>query len=411
MGTYLGAALRGPLTAILPHHEGLTELRRDLHANPELGFEEHRTSALVAERLRGYGVDEVHTGIARTGVVGIIRGRGSSARSIGLRADMDALPMVEENEFAHRSTRSGLMHGCGHDGHTTILLAAAQYLAATRRFDGTVVLIFQPGEEGFAGAKAMIDEGLFERFPVDEVYAMHNWPALEPGRFGLNPGPMMAAADRVEITVCGKGGHAAHPHRAVDPVVVAAHIITAAQTIVARNVGPLEAAVLSLCSIQAGNPGAFSVIPREAKLVGTVRTFSADAQDLIEERLTELAESTAKALGAEAKVVYERIYPATINHPQQTRFAADTAAQLVGEDHVVRNLEPSMGAEDFAFMLREKPGCYVRLGQGGGAEGCFLHNSRYDFNDAVIPLGAAFFSALAERGMPLNAPQHSKEQP
>ena len=411
MGTYLGAALRGPLTAILPHHEGLTELRRDLHANPELGFEEHRTSALVAERLRGYGVDEVHTGIARTGVVGIIRGRGSSARSIGLRADMDALPMVEENEFAHRSTRSGLMHGCGHDGHTTILLAAAQYLAATRRFDGTVVLIFQPGEEGFAGAKAMIDEGLFERFPVDEVYAMHNWPALEPGHIGLNPGPMMAAADRVEITVCGKGGHAAHPHRAVDPVVVAAHIITAAQTIVARNVGPLEAAVLSLCSIQAGNPGAFSVIPREAKLVGTVRTFSADAQDLIEERLTELAESTARALGAEAKVVYERIYPATINHPQQTRFAADTAAQLVGEDHVVRNLEPSMGAEDFAFMLRVKPGCYVRLGQGGGAEGCFLHNSRYDFNDAVIPLGAAFFSALAERGMPLNAPQHLKEQP
>ena len=411
MGTYLGAALRGPLTAILTHHEGLTELRRDLHANPELGFEEHRTSALVAERLRGYGVDEVHTGIARTGVVGIIRGRGSSARSIGLRADMDALPMIEENEFAHRSTRSGLMHGCGHDGHTTILLAAAQYLAATRRFDGTVVLIFQPGEEGFAGAKAMIDEGLFERFPVDEVYAMHNWPALEPGHIGLNPGPMMAAADRVEITVCGKGGHAAHPHRAVDPVVVAAHIITAAQTIVARNVGPLEAAVLSLCSIQAGNPGAFSVIPREAKLVGTVRTFSADAQDLIEERLTELAESTAKALGAEAKVVYERIYPATINHPQQTRFAADTAAQLVGEDHVVRNLEPSMGAEDFAFMLREKPGCYVRLGQGGGADGCFLHNSRYDFNDAVIPLGAAFFSALAERGMPLNAPQRSKEQP
>jgi len=411
MGTYLGAALRGPLTAILPHHEGLTELRRDLHANPELGFEEHRTSALVAERLRGYGVDEVHTGIARTGVVGIIRGHGRSARSIGLRADMDALPMIEENEFAHRSTRSGLMHGCGHDGHTTILLAAAQYLAGTRRFDGTVVLIFQPGEEGFAGAKAMIDEGLFERFPVDEVYAMHNWPALEPGHIGLNPGPMMAAADRVEITVCGKGGHAAHPHRAVDPVVVAAHIITAAQTIVARNVGPLEAAVLSLCSIQAGNPGAFSVIPREAKLVGTVRTFSADAQDLIEERLTGLAESTAKALGAEAKVVYERIYPATINHPQQTRFAADTAAQLVGEDHVVRHLEPSMGAEDFAFMLREKPGCYVRLGQGGGADGCFLHNSRYDFNDAVIPLGAAFFSALAERGMPLNAPQHWKEQP
>jgi amidohydrolase len=403
MGTYLGAVLRGPLGAILPHHEGLTELRRDLHANPELGFEEHRTAALVAERLRGFGVDEVHTGIARTGVVGVLHGRGHSTRSIGLRADMDALPMNEENEFAHRSTRAGLMHGCGHDGHTTILLGAAQYLAATRRFDGTVVLIFQPGEEGFAGAKAMIDDGLFERFPVGEVYAMHNWPALEPGHIGLNPGPMMAAADRVEITVCGKGGHAAHPHRAVDPVVVAAHIVTAAQTIVARNVGPLDAAVLSLCSIQAGNPGAFSVIPREAKLVGTVRTFSADAQDLIEQRLTDLAESTARALGAEARVIYERIYPATINHVEQARFAADTAAELVGEGNVIRDLEPSMGAEDFAFMLREKPGCYVRLGQGGGADGCFLHNSRYDFNDAVIPLGAAYFSALAERGMPLKA--------
>jgi hippurate hydrolase len=403
MGTYLGAALRGPLTSILPHHEGLSELRRDLHANPELGFEEHRTSALVAERLRGYGVDEVHTGIARTGVVGVIRGRGNSDRSIGLRADMDALTMDEENEFAHRSVRTGLMHGCGHDGHTTILLGAAQYLASTRRFDGTVYLIFQPGEEGFAGAKAMIDDGLFERFPADSVYALHNWPALEPGRIGLNTGPMMAAADRVEIIVSGKGGHAAHPHRAVDPVVVAAHIVTAAQTIVARNVGPLDAAVLSLCSIHAGNPGAFSVIPREARMVGTVRTFSADAQDLIEQRLTDLAESTAKALGAEAKVIYERIYPATINHPEQARFAADTAAQLVGEDNVVRDLEPSMGAEDFSFMLRVKPGCYVRLGQGGGTGGCFLHNSRYDFNDAVIPLGAAFFSALAERGLPLNA--------
>lgn len=411
MGTYLGAALRGPLQGILPHHEGLTELRRDLHANPELGFEEHRTAALVAERLRGYGVDEVHTGIARTGVVGVIHGRGQSMRAIGLRADMDALTMHEENEFAHRSTRSGLMHGCGHDGHTTILLGAAQYLAATRRFDGTVVLIFQPGEEGFAGAQAMIDDGLFTRFAVDEVYALHNWPALEPGYFGLNPGPMMAAADRVEITVSGRGGHAAHPHRTVDPVVVAAHIVTAAQTIVARNVGPLDAAVLSLCSIQAGNPGAFSVIPREAKLVGTVRTFNADAQDLIEQRLTDLAEATAKGLGAEARVVYERIYPATINHVEQARFAGDTAAALVGEDRIVRNLEPSMGAEDFAFMLRAKPGCYVRLGQGGGVGGCFLHNSRYDFNDAVIPLGAAYFSALAERGLPLDPHRRSKEQP
>jgi amidohydrolase len=403
MGSYLGAALRGPLAVILPHHEGLAELRRDLHAHPELGFEEHRTSALVAERLRGFGVDEVHTGIGRTGVVAVIRGRGHSRRSIGLRADMDALPMTEENEFAHCSTRPGLMHGCGHDGHTTILLGAAQYLAHTRRFDGIVNLIFQPGEEGFAGAKAMIDDGLFERFPTDEVYALHNWPALEPGKIGLNPGPMMAAADRVEITVNGRGGHGAHPHRTIDPVVVAAHIIIAAQTIVSRNVGPLDAAVLSLCSIQAGNPAAYSVMPREAKLVGTVRTFSADAQDLIEQRLTELVESTARAFGAEAKLIYERNYPATINHAAQAKFAGDVAAELVGEDNVVRDLEPSMGAEDFAFMLRVKPGCYVRLGQGGGASGCFLHNTRYDFNDAVIPLGAAYFSALAERSLPLAA--------
>jgi hippurate hydrolase len=409
VSNYLGAVLRGPLAAIVPHHEGLSLFRRDLHAHPELGFEEHRTAALVAERLRSYGVDELHTGIGRTGVVGVIRGRGASTRAIGLRADMDALQMTEESEFAHRSTRPGLMHGCGHDGHTTILLGAAQYLAQTRRFDGTVVLIFQPGEEGFAGAKAMIDDGLFERFPVDEVFALHNWPALEPGRFGLNPGPMMAAADRVEITISGKGGHGAHPHRSIDPVVVAAHIVTAAQSIVARNVGPLEAAVVSLCSIQSGHPGAYSVIPREARLVGTARSFSTEVQDMLEQRLTELSESTAKAFGAEAKVVYERTYPATINNPAQTRFAGDVAAELVGEDNVVRNLEPSMGAEDFSFMLRVKPGCYVRLGQGGGASGCFLHNTRYDFNDAVIPLGSAFFSLLAERGLPLSTQQRLKE--
>jgi amidohydrolase len=401
MGTYLGAALRGPLAAILPHHEGLTEFRRDLHANPEIGFEEHRTAALVAERLKSYGV-EVHTGIGRTGVVGVIRGRGErSGRSIGLRADMDALPMIEENEFAHRSTKPELMHGCGHDGHVTILLAAARYLAEARDFDGIAYVIFQPGEEGFAGAKAMIEDGLFTRFPADEVYALHNWPGLPAGKIGLNCGPMMAAADRVEISVCGKGGHGAHPHLTVDPVMAAAHIITAAQSIVARNVAPLDSAVLSLCAIHAGNLNAFSVLPREAKLTGTVRTFKADVQEVVEQRLTELVESTARAFGAEGRTIYERIYPATINHPAQARFAGDVAAQLVGEHNVIRDLAPSMGAEDFAFMLQEKPGCYVRLGQGGGPSNCFLHNSRYDFNDAVIPLGAAFFAALAERRLPL----------
>jgi amidohydrolase len=401
MGTYLGAALRGPLAGILPHHEGLTALRRDLHANPELGFEEHRTAALVAERLKEFGF-EVTTGVGRTGVVGVIRGRGErSTRAIGLRADMDALPMVEENEFAHRSTKPELMHGCGHDGHVAVLLGAARYLAETRNFDGSVVAIFQPGEEGFAGAKAMIDDGLFTRFPVDEVYALHNWPALPAGKFGLNSGPMMAAADRIEITICGKGGHGAHPQLTIDPVLAAANIVTAAQSIVARNVAPLESAVLSLCAIHAGNLGAFSVVPREAKIAGTVRTFSPDVQELVEQRLSELVESTARAFGAEGKTIYERIYPATINHVAQARFAGDVAAQLVGEDNVVRDLPPSMGAEDFSFMLRERPGCYLRLGQGGGPSNCFLHNSRYDFNDAVIPLGAAFFAALAEARMPL----------
>jgi hippurate hydrolase len=400
MGTYLGAALRGPLAAILPHHEGLTAFRRDLHANPELGFEEHRTAALVAERLKEYGA-EVTTGIGRTGVVGVIRGRGEhSARAIGLRADMDALPMVEENEFAHRSTKPELMHGCGHDGHVAILLGTARYLAQTRNFDGTAVVIFQPGEEGYAGAKAMIDDGLFTRFPVDEVYALHNWPSLPAGQFGLNSGPMMAAADRVEISICGKGGHGAHPQLTVDPVLAAANIITAAQSIVARNVAPLDSAVLSLCAVHAGNLGAFSVVPREARLTGTVRTFTTDVQELVEQRLTELVESTARAFGAEGKTIYERIYPATINHAAQARFAGDVAAALVGEDNVVRELPPSMGAEDFSFMLRERPGCYLRLGQAGGPSNCFLHNSRYDFNDAVIPLGAAFFAALAEKRMP-----------
>jgi amidohydrolase len=401
MGTYLGAALRGPLAAILPHHEALTELRRDLHANPELGFREHRTAALVAERLKDAGID-VHAGIGGTGVVGVIRGKGEkSSRSIGLRVDMDALAMVEENEFAHRSTRREVMHGCGHDGHVTILLGAARYLAESRKFDGTVFVIFQPAEEGLAGAKAMMEDGLFARFPADEVYALHNWPALPAGKFGLNDGPMMAAADRVEISVCGKGGHGAHPHLLVDPVLAAAHIVTAAQSIVARNVAPIDNAVLSLCAVQAGNLDAFSVVPREARLTGTVRSFRTDVQEIVEQRLKELVESTARAFGAEGRTIYERIYPATINHPGQARFAGDVAAELVGEDNVVRDLAPSMGAEDFAFMLQDRPGCYVRLGQGGGPSSCFLHNSRYDFNDAVIPLGAAFFAALAERRLPL----------
>jgi len=382
-------------------HDEFTAIRRDLHAHPEIGFEEHRTAQVVTERLLALGIEH-HAGIGRTGVVAVIHGRQQgSGRSVGLRADMDALPMQEENEFAHKSRHEGMMHGCGHDGHTTMLLAAARYLHETRNFDGTAYLIFQPGEEGFAGAKAMIEDGLFVRFPAEQVYALHNWPGLPPGRIGITPGPAMAAADRIEITIDGKGGHGAHPHAAIDPVLVAGHIITAAQSIVSRNVSPIDTAVVSLCAMQAGNPGAMSVIPSHAKLVGTVRTFRPATQDMIEVRLKELVHSIAAAFGARATLHYERVYPATINHDREAMFAADVAAQLVGADNVDRNLAPSMGAEDFSFMLQAKPGAFARLGQGGADGGCFLHNSTYDFNDAVIPLGAGYLAALAEAAMPL----------
>jgi len=378
-------------------------VRRDLHMHPELGFEEHRTAHVVCQQLSALGIEH-HAGIGRTGVVAVVVGRrNDSGKAIGLRADMDALPMHEENEFAHRSTYDGRMHGCGHDGHTTMLLAAARYLAETRNFDGTAYLIFQPGEEGYAGAKAMIQDGLFDRFPVDEVYALHNWPALPPGRIGLTPGPAMAAADRIEITIDGRGGHGAHPHSAIDPVLVAGHIITAAQSIVSRNVSPIDTAVVSLCSMEAGNPDAMSVIPAHAKLVGTVRTFRPATQDMIERRLHELVGSIAAAFGAKATLKYERVYPATINHLAQTEFAASVADRLIGRDNVVRNLDPSMGSEDFSFMLQAKPGAFARLGQGGLEGGCFLHNSKYDFNDAVIPLGAGYLASIVESAMPLAA--------
>jgi amidohydrolase len=397
--SYLG--LHPAVASIRAFHSDLITIRRQLHQNPELGFEEHFTSELVARELERYGVDEIHRNIGRTGVVAVVRGGSdNSGRRIGLRADMDALPMQEENAFEHRSRRPGLMHGCGHDGHTTMLLGAARHLAATRRFDGVAHLIFQPGEEGFGGAQAMVDDGRFERFPCDSVFAMHNWPGLAPGTIAVRPGPMMAAADRVTITVEGHGGHGAHAYLAVDPVVVAAHIITAAQTIVSRNVSAIDSAVVSLCSIQAGNPGAMSVIPSEAKIVGTVRTFKRATQDLVEARLADLCQSVAKGFGARASVHYERIYPATINSRDEALFGQIVAEELVGADNVVRDLDPSMGAEDFAFMLQQRPGAYFRIGQGSGEGGCFLHNACYDFNDAILPLGAALFVRLVEQGMP-----------
>jgi len=387
-------------------HPELTALRRDLHAHPELGFEERYTAARVGEALRLCGVDEVHTGIGKTGVVALVRGRRhASGRMTGLRADMDALPLTEHNDFVWKSATPGLMHGCGHDGHTAMLVGAARYLAETRNFDGTAVLIFQPGEEGYAGAKAMIDDGLFARFPVDAVYAMHNWPAMRPGTVGINPGPMMAAADRVTIEITGRGGHGAHAYTTVDPVLVAAHIITAVQSIVSRNVRPVDGAVISLCAMRAGELGAMSVIPDSATLVGTVRSFSAAVQDLMERRLTELCTAVAMGFGATASVRYQRMYPATINSAAQAHFAADVAQSLLGAEQVVRDLEPSMGSEDFSFMLQAKPGAYLRLGQGeeNGVGSCFLHNSRYDFNDAVLPLGSALHASLVEQSMPLQA--------
>ncbi|MHA7599452.1 M20 aminoacylase family protein [Alicycliphilus sp. T452] len=387
---------------IAEFHPELTAFRRDLHAHPELGFEEVYTSARVREALRAAGVDEVHEGIGRTGVVGVIRGQGRGSGSmIGLRADMDALPMTEHNDFAWKSCKSGLMHGCGHDGHTAMLVGAARYLAATRRFDGTAVLIFQPGEEGLGGARVMIEDGLFERFPVQAVYAMHNWPAMKPGTVGINDGAMMAAADRITIEITGRGGHGAHPYQTVDVVLVAGHIITAVQGIVSRNVRALDSAVISLCAVQAGDLGAFSVLPGQATLVGTVRAFDPAVQDMVAQRIKDLCNAIALGFGATVTVRYERIYPATINTAGEARFAGDVAAALVGEDNVDRDLEPSMGAEDFSFMLQARPGAYLRLGQGMGAGNSTLHNSLYDFNDDVLPLGAALHAGLVEQAMPL----------
>jgi len=393
--------LRSPLEVISHFHDELVTIRRDLHAHPELGFEEVRTAGIVASTLKSLGI-EVHQGIGKTGVVGVVRGRRcDSGRMIGLRADMDALPIIEDNDFAHCSRKPGLMHGCGHDGHTTILLGAARYLAATRNFDGTAVLIFQPAEEGRGGAQAMIEDGLFDIFPCDSIYALHNWPALPPGTIGINMGPMMAAADRFEIVLKGKGGHGAHPYQTLDPVVMAGHLITSLQSIVARNVNPLDAAVVSVGSVQAGHPGAMSVIPHEARLVGTVRTFRRSVQEMVEGRLAALAQAVATGFGGTAEVKYERIYPATLNTPHEAAFVADVATGMIGRENVVRDLQPSMGSEDFSFMLQQKPGAYFRLGQGGADLGCVLHNSRYDFNDDVLSLGSAIFSAVVEKKMPL----------
>jgi hippurate hydrolase len=392
--------MSNPVEHIRRYQSELTAFRRDIHAHPELAFEESRTSDRVAEQLEHWGI-EVHRGLATTGLVGVIPGRGSAQRAVGLRADMDCLPMHETAERPHKSRNPGRMHACGHDGHTTMLLGAARYLSETRNFAGTAYVIFQPAEEHGGGGNVMVQEGLFERFPANEVYALHNWPGLPAGQIAVRSGPVLAATDEIRIHVRGKGGHAAMPHLAVDPVVVTAHIITALQTIASRNVNPLDAIVVSLCSMETSQLGAFNVIPDAVKLIGTVRTFRSATQELAEQRIREIATLVATGLGGSAELEYIRGYPATVNTPREAEFAAHVAARIFGHDNVVREFDPTMGGEDFAYMLQVKPGAYLLLGQGGGPSSCYLHNPGYDFNDEVIPLGAGYLAALAEDALPL----------
>jgi len=392
--------MTGPIERIRQYQAELAGIRRDLHAHPELSFQEQRTSALVADYLRKLGI-ETHTGLATTGVVGVVKGRGASSRGIALRADMDCLPIHEQNSFAHKSKNEGRMHACGHDGHTAMLLGAARYLAETRNFDGTAVLVFQPAEEGGGGGEVMVREGLFERFPADAVYALHNWPGLPPGQMAVRAGPVMAATDEVQITLRGRGGHGAMPHLAVDPVVAAAQVISALQTIASRNVSPVDAVVVSICSMQTSQLGAFNVIPDEVRLVGTVRSFRHDTRDLAEKRLKEIVTGIAAALSVSPGIEYRRGYPATINSAAEAQFAARVGERLFGKGNVITEHEPTMGGEDFSYMLQARPGAYIFLGQGGAAGGCFLHNASYDFNDEVIPLGAGYLAALVEEALPI----------
>ena len=374
-------------------HAEMTAWRHDLHAHPETAFEERRTSDVVADKLKSFGLD-VHRGLAKTGVVGTLTS-GNGNRAIGLRADMDALDLEEMNEFAHRSRHPGKMHGCGHDGHTTMLLGAAKYLAETRRFDGTVHFIFQPAEENLAGGKVMVDDGLFEKFPVESVYGMHNMPGVEVGKFAIRPGPMLASADMFDIRVKGVGAHGAFPHRGIDPVVIAAEIVLALQTIASRSTDPLQASVVSVTWVRGGFT--HNVIPESVTLSGTTRAFLPEVQDMIERRIRQIAEGVALAHGASADVDYYRRYPPTVNWPEETVIAAGAAAEVVGPDNVARDVEPMMGAEDFAWMLRERPGAFIMIGNGAGEGNCMVHNPRYDFNDAILPIGSSYWVKLVER--------------
>jgi amidohydrolase len=376
-------------------HEDVTAWRRDLHAHPELGFDVHRTASIVADKLKAFGCDEIVRGIGKTGVVGVIKGRGTaSGKVVGLRADMDALPIQEATGVPYASTTPGKMHACGHDGHTAMLLGAAKYLCETRNFDGTVVVVFQPNEEGLTGSLAMIEDGLFERFGIQQVYGMHTSPTHELGKFALCAGPMLAACDKFTIEITGKGSHAGRPHEGVDPVVVAAQTIMALQTIASRNINPLDSVVLSTCILRAGE--AFNIIPQEVTLIGTIRTLSETVRSQTHARMRTITEGTATLFGASARITFEGDVPVTVNDAQKTKFIQGVAREIVGEGNV-KEMRPIMGAEDFSHMLRKRPGAFIMLGNGIGPG---LHNPGYNFNDAAIPLGVSYWIRLAETAMP-----------
>jgi hippurate hydrolase len=374
-------------------HAEITAWRHDIHAHPELRYDVHRTAALVVEKLKSFGCDEVVPGIGQTGVVGVIRGR-KEGKVIGLRADMDALPLEEETNLPYKSTVPGKMHACGHDGHTAMLLGAAKYLAETRNFAGTAVVIFQPAEEGGAGALAMIRDGLISRFAIQEVYGMHNYPGLPLGQFGIRSGAMMASADHITIDIEGKGGHAARPHLSIDTILVGAQIINQLQSIVARNVDPLEAAVVSVCMFQAGHTD--NVIPQHAKLRGTARALTDHVRQTLQKRVPEIVEGTAELYGAKVEITYTNGYPVLVNHDRNTDFAASVAREIAGSNKVATNFPPVMGAEDFAFMLEERPGAFIFVGNGDSAG---LHHPAYNFNDETIPVGTSYWVRLAETAL------------
>jgi hippurate hydrolase len=384
------------IESIAVQQDEMTRWRRDIHAHPELGFEEIRTSDIVAEKLRSFGL-EVHRGIGRTGVVGVLRA-GGSQRAIGLRADMDALPIAEANTFEHRSTHDGRMHACGHDGHTTMLLGAAKYLAERRNFDGVVNFIFQPAEEGIGGARAMIADGLFEKFPCEAIFGMHNRPGLPVGKFAVRAGPMMAGGAFFDIAVTGKGAHGARPEAGVDSVLVASHIAVALQSIVSRNVRPVEAAVVSVTKIHAGD--AYNVIPQTAELSGTARAFTREVMDVIEKGVRRIAKGTAEAFGATAEVDFRLIFAPTVNDAREADFAAGVCAEVVGAENVNRNPNLIVASEDFSFMLEQVPGCYFNIGNGAGEGACEVHNPAYDFNDDALALGSSVFARIVETRLP-----------